>query len=216
MSRAVFLDRDGVINEMVSSAEGPDSPRSVDEFRLLPGVGAAVRGLNELGLAVVVVSNQPGVAKGKFPAATLAAMTERMNELLHDEVATLQGVYYCMHHPQAVVNDYRESCDCRKPKPGLLEQAAKDLDLELAGSYMVGDQPRDMTAGNSVGCTTLFVTSDTTRPQPIDADHRCTDLLTAARVIAELEDISRHKAHELLWGPDPANIGSRAERLLIP
>jgi D-glycero-D-manno-heptose 1,7-bisphosphate phosphatase len=97
---------------MVPSLEGPDSPRSVDEFKLLPGVAAAVRRLNELGLPVVVISNQPGVAKGKFPACKLEAITERMKEALHDDRAALQGIYYCMHHPQAVVGDYRKVCDC--------------------------------------------------------------------------------------------------------
>jgi D-glycero-D-manno-heptose 1,7-bisphosphate phosphatase len=187
MTRAVFLDRDGVINEMVPSLEGPDSPRSADEFHLLPGAGAAVRRLNELGLPVVVVSNQPGVAKGKFPAANLNAITERMVEALEDDLASLQGIYYCMHHPQAVVDEYRTSCDCRKPKPGLLLQAAKDMKLELIGSYMVGDQSRDMRAGKSVGCTTLFVGTKLLNQQPGDADHSCADLEAAANLIAQLE-----------------------------
>lgn len=175
---------------MVPSLEGPDSPRSVDEFKLLPGVAAAVRRLNELGLPVVVISNQPGVAKGKFPAGKLEAITERMKEALHDDRAALQGIYYCMHHPQAVVGDYRKVCDCRKPESGLLVQAAKDMNLVLAGSYMVGDQPGDMTAGKSVGCTTLFVGSRPLLGPPADADHACGDLDAAARLIAQLERAS--------------------------
>src|ERR1700694_4685845 len=175
MSRAVFLDRDGVINEMVASPEGPDSPRSVDEFKLLPGAAAAVRMLNGLGLPVVVISNQPGVAKGKFPAANLEAMTKRMKEALRDDQAELQGIYYCMHLPQAVVDDYRSLCDCRKPKPGLLVQAAKDMNLTLVGSYMGGDQPKDMAAGKAVGCTTVLVGPGARGQQPA-ASHACRDL----------------------------------------
>jgi D-glycero-D-manno-heptose 1,7-bisphosphate phosphatase len=216
MPRAVFLDRDGVINEMVPSPEGPDSPRSVEEFTLVQGAASAVRGLNELGLPVVVVSNQPGVAKGKFDASTLEDMTERMRELLRNDWAALQGIYYCMHHPQAVVDNYRKVCDCRKPKPGLLVQAAEDLGLDLAGSYMVGDQPRDMTAGNAVGCTTLFVSADTSREQPDNADHRCADLAAAARVIAQLEGITRHSTHEFTGELHPANLGSGGKRPPIP
>ena len=187
MTRAVFLDRDGVINEVVFSADGPDSPRSIDEFKLLPGAAAGIRRLNELGLPVVVVTNQPGVAKGKFPAANLAAITERMQEELLDESAVIQGIYYCMHHPKAVDDAYRALCDCRKPRPGLLMQAAKDMALQLEGSYMVGDQARDMVAGKLAGCTTLLVGRDPASDGCIDADHACVDLDAAARLIAQLE-----------------------------
>jgi D-glycero-D-manno-heptose 1,7-bisphosphate phosphatase len=188
------VDRDGVINQMILTAEGPDSPRSADEFRLLDGAAQGIRTLNELGLPVVLVSNQPGVAKGKFPANNLDAITERMKEDLRTQLATLDAIYYCMHHPQAVVPEYQATCDCRKPKSGLLTQAAREMNLELAGSYMVGDQPRDMVAGKTVGCTTLLVGSD---PQPAsvsDADHLCSDLGAAARLIAELETVgaARH------------------------
>ena len=187
MTKAVFLDRDGVINHMVPSPEGPDSPRSADEFRLLPGVASAIRRLNDLSLPVVLVSNQPGVAKGKFPAGNLDAMTERMKADLGEELAVLDGVYYCMHHPEAVLADYREACDCRKPKPGLLTQASREMDLILAGSYMVGDQARDMIAGKCVGCTTVFVASGALPTKPSEADHVCRDLDAAAHLIAQLE-----------------------------
>lgn len=187
MRKAVFLDRDGVINEMVPSAEGPDSPRSVDEFRLLPGVGPAIRTLNDLGLPVVVVSNQPGIAKGKLCADDLDAMTELMRYQLSETLAVIDGLYYCLHHPEAVKPQYRVVCDCRKPEPGLLTRAGLEMDLTLAGSYMVGDQPKDMSAGKSVGCTTVLVTSGVAHERPADADHVCKDLVAAARLIANLE-----------------------------
>jgi D-glycero-D-manno-heptose 1,7-bisphosphate phosphatase len=201
VTRAVFLDRDGVINEMVNGPEGPDSPKTVEEFKLLPGVSASVRRLNELGLPVVVVSNQPGVAKGKFPAANLEAMTMRMEDALGNELATLQGIYYCMHHPDAIVAEYRDSCDCRKPKPGLLVQAAMEMNLGLAGSYMVGDQRRDMIAGKSVGCTTFLIGAEHLGAKPDEADHRCGDLGAAVRLIAQLESTpSPHRG-----GGEPIN-----------
>lgn len=187
MTNAVFLDRDGVINQLVPSSEGPDSPRSVEEFRLLPGAAGAIRRLNDLGLPVVLVSNQPGVAKGKYPPQNLDAMTERMKAVLGEESAVLHGIYYCMHHPDAIVADYRMTCDCRKPKSGLLTQAAREMDLILAGSYMVGDQSRDMIAGKSVGCTTVFVDSARVPDKPGEADHVCRDLSAAANLIAQLE-----------------------------
>lgn len=187
MTKAVFVDRDGVINQMVLGLEGPDSPRSVEEFRLLPGAARAIRKLNDLGLPVVLVSNQPGVAKGKYPAANLDSMTEHMKAVLGEELAAFDGIYYCMHHPDAVVSEYRIDCDCRKPKSGLLTQAASEMDLILAGSYMVGDQSRDMIAGKSVGCTTLFVYSGGLPDRPREADHVCRDLGVAAQLIAKLE-----------------------------
>jgi len=190
MNRAVLLDRGGVINEVVLGAEGPDSPRTVEEFKLIAGAAKAIRRLNQLGLPVVIVSNQPGVAKGKFPAANLAAMTDVMEGALRDESAAIQGVYYCMHHPDAVVDSYREVCDCRKPKPGLLMRAAKDMAIQLEGSYMIGDQARDMVAGRLAGCTTLLVGGAPPSDASADADHACVDLYAAARLIAQLENSS--------------------------
>ena len=186
VNRAVFLDRDGTINQTVPSPEGPDSPRSAEEFRLLPGAARAIRRLNDLGLPVVVVSNQPGIAKGKFSAGTLDAMTERLKKDLRSEGAVLDGVYYCLHHPQAVVAEYRMVCDCRKPRSGLLTRAAAEMGLVLAGSYMVGDQDRDIIAGKSVGCTTMLVESGGPTAAA-GADYVCRDLQAAANLIVELE-----------------------------
>jgi D-glycero-D-manno-heptose 1,7-bisphosphate phosphatase len=187
MRKAVFLDRDGVINAMVPSPEGPDSPRSVNEFRLLPGAGTAIKRLNDLGLPVVIVSNQPGIAKGKLCADDLDAMTELMRNLLGETLAVIDGVYYCLHHPQAVNAEYRVICDCRKPKPGLLTRAGREMDLALTGSYMVGDQPRDLRAGKTVGCVTVFVASGVAKERPTEADYACKDIVAAARLIAKLE-----------------------------
>src|SRR5438105_4106652 len=190
MHRAVFLDRDGVINEMVPGGDGPDSPRSLSEFRLIAGAASAIKSFNELRLPVVVVSNQPGIAKGKLRAEDLDAMTAIMRLKVSEEFGVIDGLYYCLHHPQAVVVDYRVECDCRKPRAGLLTMAAREMSLTLGGSYMVGDQLRDMTAGKSVGCTTLFVTTGAPSHQPGEADYVCNDLADAARLIAELEEAS--------------------------
>lgn len=153
----VFLDRDGVINSLVHKRGVINSPFSARQFRLLPGVGTAVRRLNRLGLKVVVVSNQPGVAKGNFTAGALREMTEKMERGLLRSGARLDGVYYCLHHPQASLRRYRIRCHCRKPRPGLLRRAARELDINLRCSFMVGDNLTDIEAGKAVGCTTVFI-----------------------------------------------------------
>ena len=186
MNRAVFLDRDGVINAAVVTPQGLDSPRSVDELTLLPGVGAAIRALKGNGMLVIVVSNQPGIAKGKLERDALDAITESLSAQLRAEGAVLDGIYYCLHHPDAVRHDYRVACDCRKPKPGLLLQAASDMNVDLSASFMVGDQARDMSAGKAAGCTTVLV-SGSARVTVGDADFVVNDLSSTVALIQNFE-----------------------------
>ena len=161
MRRAVFLDRDGVINDMVYDPDHGivDSPQNPDQFHLLPGVGIAIRDINQLGYLAVVVSNQPGIAKGKCTPALLSAVTAKMERQLAESGARLDGVYYCLHHPDAALGEYRLVCDCRKPKAGLLYQAAAELGIDLSRSYMIGDGLTDVQAGKKAGCTTVFIGS---------------------------------------------------------
>jgi D,D-heptose 1,7-bisphosphate phosphatase len=156
---AVFLDRDGVINAYVYNSEfgTVDSPTHPDEFALLPGSAESIAELNRLGLPVIVVSNQPGIAKGKFTAALLNAMNEKMYIEIQNAGGRLDGIYYCLHHPQSLFHEYRINCECRKPGPGLLMQAAEEWSLDLAKSYMVGDGVTDVLAGARAGTTTIFV-----------------------------------------------------------
>jgi D,D-heptose 1,7-bisphosphate phosphatase len=158
---AVFLDRDGVINAYVYNPEfgTVDSPAHPDEFVLLPGVAGAIAELNAIGLPVIVVSNQPGIAKGKFSSALLSAMTEKMHAQTRMEGGAFDAIYYCLHHPQSQLPEYKVNCDCRKPSPGLLIQAAKELHLDLAKSYMVGDGVTDILAGNNAGATAILIGS---------------------------------------------------------
>jgi len=134
-----------------------DSPQNPDQFQLLPGVSEAIRLINEMGFLAVVVSNQPGIAKGKYTPAVLQAVTEKMHRLLAENGAYLDAVYYCLHHPEAVLEEYRVICDCRKPRPGLLQKAAIELGIDLRVSYMIGDGLTDVLAGKAVGCTTIFL-----------------------------------------------------------
>ncbi|OGO03264.1 MAG: hypothetical protein A2Y72_01025 [Chloroflexi bacterium RBG_13_53_26] len=157
--KAVFLDRDGVINELVYHQDSGviDSPFTPGQFRLLPKVGEAIRLLNQSGLKVIVVSNQPGIAKNHFTEETLAEIDEKMKQELKPHEASLDRVYYCYHHPEGQNPRYRVSCSCRKPKPGMLLQAAKDFDLDLASSFVVGDNLTDVKAGEVSGCRTILI-----------------------------------------------------------
>ena len=159
MKRAVFLDRDGVINAMVYNVEFGlvDSPANPREFTLLPRVPDAIRVINALGFLVVVISNQPGIAKGKFSVSLLEAMTHQMVSELAAKGSRIDSVYYCYHHPEGVIKAYRKTCDCRKPKPGMLLRAAKELDIALDQSYFIGDGITDMQAGQAAGTTNLLV-----------------------------------------------------------
>jgi len=158
VKRAVFLDRDGVINRYVCDPEFGtiDSPATPDEFVLTSGVSQALKELHELGFLLIVVSNQPGIAKGRFSPTLLDATTQKMNR---ETSGFLDAVYYCLHHPQAVLPEYREQCECRKPRPGLLLQAAREWDVDLASSYMIGDGVVDVQAGNAAGVATIFIGS---------------------------------------------------------
>jgi D-glycero-D-manno-heptose 1,7-bisphosphate phosphatase len=157
--RAVFLDRDGVINGLVYHRDASivDSPFTAGQFRVLPRVPRAVRLLNDLGLLVVVVSNQPGIAKGHFDAATLRGFDRKLKAILATGGAHLDAVYYCLHHSQATMQGLRKRCSCRKPGIGMLTRAARELGIDLGNSYMVGDGLTDIEAGSRAGCRTVFV-----------------------------------------------------------
>jgi D-glycero-D-manno-heptose 1,7-bisphosphate phosphatase len=148
---AVFLDRDGTINEQMGYVN------HLNRFVLLPGVAQAVRRLNQHGVPVVVVTNQSGLARGYFPASLLAAVHAEMIRLLAKEGAHLDGIYVCPHHPEAKVAQYRQACRCRKPQAGLLEQAAVELQLDLARSFIVGDRWSDVECGSKAGVTPVLV-----------------------------------------------------------
>jgi D-glycero-D-manno-heptose 1,7-bisphosphate phosphatase len=167
MRRAVFLDRDGTLNGFYRHPEHGtfDSPMGPEELVLLPGAAEAVREINELGLLAVVVSNQPVVAKGKTTLARVEATTAHLRAELARVGARVDAVYYCLHHPDAVDPAYRQRCACRKPEAGMLLQAARDLGIDLCGSYMVGDSPTDAVAGRDAGCSTLWLRSDEASPE---------------------------------------------------
>lgn len=159
--RAIFLDRDGVLNAYACDSEfgTVDSPARTEQLTLLPGVVEAIAKLNQAGLLAIVISNQPGVAKGRFTPAALEAITGKMKALIEQKGGRLDAVYYCPHHPDGSVNAYRQRCNCRKPHAGLFEKAARELDIDLGRSYAVGDSVVDILAGHRASTKTIFVSA---------------------------------------------------------
>ena len=153
--RAIFLDRDGTINKYVGFL------RDIDDFTLEDGVTKAIKKMNELGYLVIVVTNQPVIARGEVTFDELRQIHQKMQVLLGKEGAYLDGIYVCPHHPDSgfpgEIKELKIECDCRKPKPGMLLQAAKDFNIDLENSWMVGDSQNDILAGQNAGCHTCLV-----------------------------------------------------------
>jgi D-glycero-D-manno-heptose 1,7-bisphosphate phosphatase len=148
---AVFLDRDGTINEEVGYMD------RLEKLKLIPVAAEAIRLINASGMKAVVVTNQSGVARGLFDESLVDAVHIRLREMLRTEGAFLDGIYFCPHHPTEGRERYLMTCDCRKPAPGLLLQAATDLHLEIVRSYMVGDTLKDIEAGARAGARGVLV-----------------------------------------------------------
>lgn len=142
---AIFLDRDGTLNV----DHGYIS--EIDDFQFIDGTINAMRELKKMGFALVIVTNQSGIARGLFSEAQFMRLTEWMDWSLADRGVDLDGIYYCPHHLDAIEEEYRLLCDCRKPQPGLLFAAQKALNIDMATSYMVGDKPEDIMAGKAAG-----------------------------------------------------------------
>jgi len=155
----VFLDRDGVVNE---GSPDPctallESPLRVAEVRLLPGAAAALRELSRAGYALICVSNQPAAAKGKISLDRLRAVHERVVELLEAEDVRLDASRLCPHHPDGIVDALSGPCDCRKPAPGMLLDAAQALALDMDASWTFGDTDSDVLAGQAAGTRTALI-----------------------------------------------------------
>ncbi|MDR5775903.1 MULTISPECIES: HAD-IIIA family hydrolase [unclassified Caballeronia] len=178
---AVFLDKDGTLLD--------DVPYNVDplEMRLAPGAVNALALFARMDVPVVVISNQSGVALGKFDEAALVDVERTLHELAARAGARLAGVYFCPHHPQGTVAKYRKICECRKPAPGMIERAARDLGLDLARSWFVGDILDDVEAGHRAGCRAVLIDNGNEtlwqRGPLREPDAIAKDMHEAARVI---------------------------------
>lgn len=190
---AVFLDRDGTINVDVNYLSSPDEvefiPRSID----------AIRELNALGLRVFVITNQSGIARGLLTEDAMHAVHERMNALLALEGARIDDFFFCPHHPDAVVAQYRTACACRKPEPGMLREAARKHGVSLAASFMIGDKGVDMLAGKAAGTVCIQVATGYGTAERREAEHTrdyfTGDLFEAVQIVKSII-YQRRLSHE--------------------
>lgn len=187
--RAIFMDRDGTISEEVGYMN------HLSRYKLLPRSLAAIRMINEAGFLAIVATNQSGVARGYFAEALVGEVHHRLQIWMREGGARLDAIYYCPHHPREGQPPFRADCDCRKPRPGMLQRAALEHDIDLKGSYMIGDSRVDMEAAVAAGVQPVLVLtgygrglvdhqSDRLKVKPLTiAD----DLLEAVRFILEKE-----------------------------
>lgn len=156
--KAIFLDRDGTINKYVGFL------RNIDQFELLDEVAEAIKKINASGYLAIVVTNQPVIARGEVTFEELNEIHNKMETLLGEQGAYLDGIYYCPHHPHrgydGEVKELKIECGCRKPKPGMLIQASKDFNIDLEQSWMIGDGENDILAGKNAGCNTALIGND--------------------------------------------------------
>jgi D-glycero-D-manno-heptose 1,7-bisphosphate phosphatase len=175
MRPAIFLDRDGVINRPLIRGRKPYPPLCLAELEILPGVPAALSALKSAGYCLVVVTNQPDIARGAVPRTVVDSMNGWLTSVL-----PLDAVFTCAH-------DDVDHCECRKPAPGLITQAARELHLECAASHMIGDRWRDIEAGRRAGCKTFFIDCGYEEQLPQSYDFRVSSLLEAARIILQAD-----------------------------
>ncbi|MBN3039003.1 MAG: D-glycero-beta-D-manno-heptose 1,7-bisphosphate 7-phosphatase [Candidatus Omnitrophica bacterium] len=169
--KIIFLDRDGVIN--YDGARG-EYISSHEDFKFLPGSLQALKRLTDAGYKIIIISNQAGVAKGLYSKEDLDKITAKMTKGTQEIGAKIYSVNYCMHQDE-------DMCDCRKPKPGLIERAAKGLDVDFGNTFFIGDSRRDILAGKAVGLKTVFVMTGNTKLEDLDVkpDFIAKDLLGA-------------------------------------
>lgn len=170
--KAIFLDRDGTINKYVGFL------RNIDDFELIEGVAEAIKLINQSGYLAIVVTNQPVIARGEVTWEELNEIHKKMATLLGKEGAYVDGIYICPHHPDKGFEgerpEYKIDCDCRKPKPGLLLQAARDFNIDLSESYMIGDSHRDVEAGENAGVKKSFKVENNTPNEMLNIVNKVT------------------------------------------
>ena len=187
--RAVFMDRDGTISEEIGYVNHPS------RYRVFPYSARAVRLLNEAGWLAILVTNQAGVARGYFTEEMIGAVHDRLKQELEKEGAHLDAIYYCAHHPSMGEPPYRLDCNCRKPKPGLINQAARDFEIDLAESWMIGDRYSDIELARNARVRAAFVLSGYGRGEwefqraawKHEPDMVAEDLLEAVREIVNIK-----------------------------
>lgn len=194
-ARAAFVDRDGTINELVPDPHTgrPESPLRPEDVSLIPGAAGALRALAAAGWRLVGVSNQPAAAKGVVSAQQLDAVQARVLELLAAERVRLDAFRICLHHPDGVIPELTGACECRKPAPGMLIDAAQALSIDLARSWMIGDTDADVRAGHAAGCRTVLLAHEPSshkRSGDAEPDLMAGDLDQAAQLLLSPERVN--------------------------
>ena len=174
MNKAIFLDRDGVINDTKVSNGIPVPPKKLEELNILPNVNASLNKLIKLNFKLIVITNQPDVARGKIKKEAVEAINNYLMQKL-----PLDTIYTCFH-------DDVDCCDCRKPKPGSLLKASRTYNLDLSKSFMIGDRWRDIEAGKKAGCKTIFINYDYTEKKPNNYDYKALSLYEASLIIENI------------------------------
>lgn len=182
--RAVFLDRDGIIVQLVNG----EAPQTPEQLALIEESILVIGESKKRGFLVIIVSNQCDIAKGVINKETRLALEERFRDLINQTGLPIDAIYYCHHHPEGVVPEYTQDCDCRKPKPGMLLQAAQDFDIDLKKSYIVGDRASDVKAGKTAGTKTILFDPGNTQGKyleelEVSPDHRVQSLLEISKII---------------------------------
>lgn len=189
--RAVFLDRDGVINRNVLNPATSEfeAPLTAKDFELLPGVQQALQRLKSAGFLLFLVSNQPNYAKGKSSLPELDAIDAELRRNLAAMQVEFAATYYCLHHPEGQVEGYSRACACRKPSPYFLLRAAKEFGVDLKESWMVGDRVTDVLCGYIAGVRTILIDDSGAGCGPVVPDRIATDLMEAAEYICQAERV---------------------------
>jgi D-glycero-D-manno-heptose 1,7-bisphosphate phosphatase len=184
-NRAIFIDRDGTLNEEVGYIT------EMAQFRLFDYAAESIRMINDAGWRAVIITNQAGIARGHYSEEFLCQLHTQMESALLEQGARLDAIYYCPHHPDYGEPPYRQDCDCRKPRPGMIEKAAKEFSLDLKECYFIGDRMSDVETGHSAGARSVMVmtgygqqeyredNSDGRVDRTRRADHVCENLLEA-------------------------------------
>lgn len=180
--KAVFLDRDGtiVVHEPYLS--------SPDQLKLLPNTSHGIRLFKEHGYLIIVITNQSGIARGFFDEKRLTLIHRKLTGMLGNEGVVIDDLYYCPHHTEGIIEHYKVDCDCRKPKPGMILDAARKYHIDLTQSLMIGDSETDMLAGKNAGCRCVLIKNDCNNASTdmvIRIDYVVKDLLEAARIFTQ-------------------------------
>lgn len=194
MEKAVFVDRDGVINEMVYSQEHGfvDSPFRLSQFKIINGVPKAISLLKSLGFKIIIVSNQPGIAKKHYTEKTFESMRKKLHQILDKYDISVDDEFYCLHHPNAKIKKYRKTCNCRKPGISMIKVATTKYDIDINKSYVIGDGIVDMEMAKKIKCKSIFVGNINStvlaifKDKKLSPDYVVKDLFEAAKLIEKI------------------------------